>query len=391
MTRVLKIAAFALACAVSWLAAACFLGAPVLAAPCGYLASPAPQERGATPKEKAAAKDARLRVWKSLDEKKRFELRKRYERMKSLSPEERARLLERAERLRVEMDKTLAALGPEERAAVEALAPDERRRVLRALIGDRAKVVAARIRSQLTPEERKELSAAEPAERAKILGRHRRRQLEGLPERVRKLGQELELSPAELRRLQEGRPAERRSQIARMVRRRMETYVENNGLPEGVEPKQWKRFFEGDDETFLRAMRRIRIHNPEFGVPERQLAGRKRQREAMARRLESFGAPRTKDRAAWPRAKDQVLRRRAILNARPRIEELIIQRLELSLDVAARLRMQSDDEFLRTYRLAIRVAREGGDLEATLRRRAGARTGGGSERGSGRGREKGGR
>jgi len=304
-----------------------------------------------------------------LDAKKRAELRQRYERMKKLSPDERAQLLERAERLRVEMNKTLAALGPEERAAVEALEPDERRRVLRALIADRARVTAARIRSQLTPEERKELAAAKPVERARILGAHRRRQLDSLPDRVRRLGGELGLSPKELRQLHEGPAGERRAQIARMARRRMERYVKENGLPEGVAPKQWKRLFDSDDETFLRALRRIRIHHPELGVPRGRFEGRMRQRESIARRLESFSAPSPKERAARPRAKDHALRRRAVLKSRERIEELIVRRLQLPLDLAARLRTQSDEEFLRSYRFVIRTLREGGDLEATMRKR----------------------
>lgn len=384
MANAMKMASIALLCGASWLT-----GAPGLGAPLGAVTAPSVQEGHPAPRENSQengdAKEARRRAWRSMDKGRRAELRRRYERMENLSPEERSRWLERAGRLQVEMDKTLAALGPGERAALEALAPDERQRVLRALVGDRAKVAAARIRSRMTPEEREELTSAEPAERAEILSRHRRRQLEALPERVRKLGDELGLSQNDLRRLQDGKPAERRSQIARMVRRRMERYVTENGLPDGVAPKQWERVFGSDDETFLRALRRIRIHHPDFGVPERQVAGRRRQGETLARRLESFGAPRTQDRAARPRAKDQVLRRRAILESRAPIEELLIRRLQLSLDAAARLRTQGDDEFLRTYRQAIHVLRDGGDLESTLRRRLGGGGGGGASRGRGRG------
>ncbi len=365
MLRIRLILAAVMACGGPLMAGA----APASVTPTAVASTFAMQEGGGAAKDKSAAKEERLKAWKSLDAKQRAELRQRYERMKKLSPEDRARLLERAERLRVEMDKTLAALGPGERAAVEALAPDERRRVLRALIGDRAKVAAARIRSRLTPEERKELDAAKPVERARILGRHRKRQLDALPDRVRKLGDELGLSAKEVRQLHEGSPAERHKHIARMARRRTERYIKEHGLPEGVDAKQWSRLFDGDDETFLRALRRIRIRNPEFGVPRRRFEGRQRQREAMARRLESFGAPSPRERAARPGAQEHALRRRAILKSRDRIEELIVRRLQLPLDLAARLRTQSDDEFVRSYRYTIRVLREGGDLEASIRKR----------------------
>ena len=319
------------------------------------------QKGGDTPSPKQVSKAERLEHWRSLDAKLRADLTKRYEKLKTLSAEDRAELLERGKRLQKEIDATLRSLDPKERATLEALDPRERRRVLRGLVGDRARRSAAQLRSQLTKEQRAALETAGPAERAAILRDVHEREKSRMSGRDSALGRNLGLTDGELRRIERGTKKERRDVMVKVARRRSSRHVKEHGLPSGVTPERWRSIAGSGDDEFLRGYLRIRASHPEFGVAPGEWEKRKERGGSMASRLEAFSMPTTEQRARSPRAKEAQLRRAALLGQRTRVEELMVRTGDLSRDEAARLRALDDDGFVRMYRQTVMKLRKGVD------------------------------
>ena len=339
-----------------------FVGAPAQKG--GQAEQTAQASKTRTHDRRASAQDSRaerLEHWRSLDAKSRAELTKRFEKLKTLSPEDRAKFLERGKRLQKEIDATLRSLDPKERATLEALDPRERRRVLRGLVGDRARRSAAQLRSQLTKEQRAALETAGPAERAAILRDVHERERSRMSERDSALGRNLGLTEGELRRVERGTKKERRDVMIKVARRRSSRYVKEHGLPSGVTPERWRSIAGSGDDEFLRGYLRIRASHPEFGVSPKQWEQRKERGASMASRLEAFSTPTTAQRASSPRAKEAQLRRAALLGQRARAEELMVRTGHLSRDEAARLRALDDNGFVRMYRQTVMKLRKGVD------------------------------
>ncbi|MEM8712793.1 MAG: hypothetical protein AAGG01_17715, partial [Planctomycetota bacterium] len=285
-----------------------------------------------------------------------------------LGADERARVVERADRLAKEAEQLESTLGEEERAALARLPEKERRRVLRNLLKDRARLSAARVRKAMTAEEREAFAKAAPEERAVLLRAVRKRELSRLPERLERLGAELGLSTQELKRIESGDRASQRSAIAGVVRRRVERQVKEGALPESVTPGVWERLRTLDDREFLRAVQRLRLRAPELGIPKKRWEGRLRRREGFARRLEAMGQPGVRERVRHPAMREHQLRVQTVTRKRKRIEDVMIGQMQLSLDLAARLRSLDDKKFVAAYRFAIKVLKEGGDVESAFRR-----------------------
>ncbi|MEM6572175.1 MAG: hypothetical protein AAF957_27420 [Planctomycetota bacterium] len=353
----------------------------------------------------APTADARAR-WESLGPKERAALVERYERLKELGPEERAKLLDRGKKLEREIEATLRSLDPEERAVIEALEPAERRRVLRGLVGDRARRSAALLRSRLTPEQQAALEQASPDEREALLREVRANERRRASEQLSMFATELGLGDGDVKRLQAGSREERRAFMVDVARRRAKKHVEEHGLPRGVPQRRWDATLSADDDQFVRGYLRIRARHPEFGVPPRRWAKIERRRDAMANRLEAYSSPTTRERADARGKRDRQLRKQVLLEKRSRVEETMVRMGSLPNDVAARLRALDDDDFARAYTASIVMLRRGTDLRTGLGRwfafqergertgtqrgkqRGGARRGG---RGRGRPQEGGGR
>ncbi len=338
-----------------------------------------PQKASASKSQSADEKRAR---WEKLSDKEKKELKKRFERLKGMSDEERARLSSRAEKLAKEMAEIEASLGDDERAALKALKPRERRKVLRDLVSDRAKVAASRLRMRMTPAERQRVEGAPPEERAEILRGIRERELARLPDRIAQLGEELGLSQAELRQVRAGSRREQRKAIVGIVRKHADKQVAEQGLPEPLGAKRWAETCAMGDDAFLRALRRIHRRAPEFGIPKKRWEHRMKRREGLAKKLEALATPNDRDRAGAPELAEKALRRRVLLARRDRAEELMIHRAHLRRDMAAKIRTLSDQDFPAAHRFMIKTLREGAGVNGALERWF-QRQGDGSNRRSG--------
>ena len=248
------------------------------------------------------AADERRAAWEKLDPEEQAALRERYERLRTMSPEERERALALARRMRREAEATLRSLDPAERAEIEALGPAERKRVLRSLIADRARMMATRLQAHLTDAERAELESADAIERSRVLARARTRIMEQLPGKARRMAEGLRLSPREVERLSSADPEELRTAMIALARRRAAQVAAKQGLPEGVTQAEWDRVLALPDSQFVRALQRLRATHPELGVPARRVERSRRRQSELASQLRSLGTPSTRDRLSAPSA-----------------------------------------------------------------------------------------
>lgn len=363
------------------------------------LAAPLSAQEGSG---QSADADALRKRWETLDPESREALRGRYERLRSMSPEERERALTLAKRLRAESDEMLRSLEPAEREAIEALEPAERGRVVRALVADRARVMAARLRLHMTDEERARIKDASSAERAAILGAVRARVMGELPRKARRMGETLGLSPKELERFSSADPKERRAGMISLARRRAAQHVRTQGLPDSVTEADWERISKLPDGAFVRAVQRLRARHPEFAVPPRRMERERRRRAELATQMMSLGTPSARERARRPEAHERFLRRGAVLRNRKRIEDAVARKLMLPVEIMARVRTLDDDDFLGFHRQMVDSLADDPEphrsVERWLNRRARMRSGRGpaeGRRGPGRprggGRDAGGR
>lgn len=355
------------------------------------LAAAAPAAASAPAQEKDAEAELRAR-WEKLDPERRAALRERYERLRSMTPEERERALALARRMRQESEATLRSLDPADRDAIAALDPAERSRVLRSLVADRARIMATRLRAHLTDEERAQLKDADAAERARILQRVRSRAMDELPRKARRMGEALGLSPQELERFSSADPKERRAGMVALARRRATQFVRKNGLPEGVTQEDWDRVSALPDGAFVRALQRLRARHPEFGVPPRRMERARRRRSELASQLMSLGTPSTRERAGAPGAREGALRRGAVLRHRAKIEDALARRLQLPVEVMAKVRTLDDDGFVALHRQLVRTLSGDDEPRRAIERWFDGRAAGQRGRGPGsRGRGPGGR
>lgn len=320
------------------------------------------------PADASQGVDEARRRWEQLSPEAKRKLAERFRRYQGLGDAERARVEARAGRLAKEAKKLESTLGEEERAALGRLPEQERRRVLRDLLKDRARLTASRVRRKMSAEEREAFAKASPGERADLLEVVRKRELSRLPERFERLGSELGLSSQDLKKIKAGDRSSQRAAIAGVVRRRAERQAQDGNLPESVTPSMWERLRTLNDREFLRAVQRIRLRAPEFGIPKKRWEGRLRRREGLARRLEAMGQPSMRERVKFSNLHGHQLRFRTVIQKRKRIEDVMIGQMQMSLDLAVRLRSLDERGFISAYRFAIKVLEEGADVESAFTR-----------------------
>ncbi len=153
------------------------------------------------------------RRWETLPPEKRATIRRELDAVKDLPAEEKSVLREKGERFRRVSHKLVEALPAVERAALEALPPDERRAKVRRLVAEHILERERGKIAKLPAEVRAELERAPgPVERLARLREHQRRAAEG---RMRRFIQSL---PAEEReRLQSLPPRERQRQVRELL------------------------------------------------------------------------------------------------------------------------------------------------------------------------------
>jgi hypothetical protein len=189
----------------------------------------------------AAPQDERRARWEAMPEEKREEMRRRFEELHRLPPEEQRRIRARAERLRDLQESVRESLPPEVRERWRELPPPERaqihRRVLEGHLGEMSRF----LHEHLPPEARERLEKMSPQERERAL----RHQIERLV--IQRMERFLEepppwLSPEEAARLRELPPMEGRQEMARLFKEHLVREVEGNPpLFSKIRPEAWER------------------------------------------------------------------------------------------------------------------------------------------------------
>ena len=106
------------------------LGLMMSAAPAASALQQRPSGEG-TPPLGAERRAELMERWQAMDDAERARMVERFERLRSLSPEEQQRARQQARRLTDELSATEEALGPEQRATLGRLSRKERQRVVR--------------------------------------------------------------------------------------------------------------------------------------------------------------------------------------------------------------------------------------------------------------------
>lgn len=192
--------------------------------------------------EQSAPIEAQRTRWREKSEAERATLRARFEEFRSLAPERRDELVERAKRLAELRDLVQERASAEEMRAAEALDQARREEFWRARGIDAARRIGQRLRAELPPRLREKLEGATPEEREHLLRRFRREVKERVSLRtIQKLARELGVAPAEVDRLQ-SLPAEARLREAlELERLLLERRLGGHGLPPWMTAEEFER------------------------------------------------------------------------------------------------------------------------------------------------------
>jgi hypothetical protein len=200
--------------------------------------------------------------WAQKSAEERRILRRRFEELKAMGPEERLRLLERVRRLRA-LESRLGQgdaepqdpreHGPRAGAPPPFGGPGPAPGVVPF---PRCREFGRSLREVLSPEMRRRLEEAPPGERWRVLEHLRRREREHHSRNaLRALGWRLGLPAEEVRRYEALPLPERLGVVLQLERRRIETLVAERGLPPGLDEAMWARLESLPDEEFLRRAR----------------------------------------------------------------------------------------------------------------------------------------
>jgi hypothetical protein len=208
--------------------------------------------------------------WSQLSEEQRAELRRRYEAYRRLSPEERARLHKRARQLNDLGDELRKDVSPEVRARLDGMPPEQRERVWREHLHDRAREEGRHMRDRLPPELVEQLEAAPEGERARLLEDfHRKRRDKDELRALFGMARELGLSRDEIRRVKQAAPEERRRTLLAMQKRVAVQAVERHGLPTELSAAEWNALRELPPESFAPRWQALHLPAP-WGPPPRR-------------------------------------------------------------------------------------------------------------------------
>jgi len=224
------------------------------------------------PRQRHAGVDPALAArWRALSPEARAELERRFDELRALPPAEREALVRRARELeRLERD-VLVELSGSQQERLDALTVEARRRVLRDLALDRARERAEHLRAVVPAEHLAALERGDHAQRERARGALRRQHEQELPQRVRRVAEELALPPHEVERLVGQPPELQRVALYELTRQRMARWIERNGLPAGIDTETWQRLRQAPPEVFARHYARLRerfeglAHSPGAG------------------------------------------------------------------------------------------------------------------------------
>ena len=194
---------------------------------------------------------------KSVDDKRL--LVERFQKLRALSSEDRAQLLERAHDLEMERQGYVATLPPQERAHLHSLPPIERTALLREHQIEERRRQGEELRADLGPDQEGWIEDWMHGPRPRPFHELRRDLRTHLQGRVLDHWNAANnLTPAERKMLDGTPPPERSDALLRIHRERIEAVIEREGLPNDVDRAKWNRA-RGEErpESFLKRARKL--------------------------------------------------------------------------------------------------------------------------------------
>ena len=205
-----------------------------------------------------AGDPAPIERWRGLTPDRRRELRRRFEELRAMPPEERKALMERARTLaRIERELVLE-LTAEQRQRLAGMSSQTRSRVVREMASDRARNRAERLREALPEEQRRRLERADPVERRRFFEELRRSHAGKVPQFLERLSRELELTEEQKSEISHLAPAEKKRRLFELVHQRAQRWVQENGLPDELSAEQWERMQHLPPHRFAHHLMRLR-------------------------------------------------------------------------------------------------------------------------------------
>lgn len=221
------------------------------------------QDKSEAPKKRAKAKTARER-WEALGPRERAEMRERFARLKEMPDSEREQLERRAKRLDAMARGVYERLDDKTRERLDSLAVERRRTLLHEMVGEEARTAAERMLGSMPEELRQRVEAASPADRERFLREFRKKHAGRVDHGLAKLGMELGVDEAVRKAWSELPEEGRRAKLMELAQRKILVEVAKDGLPQGVDPKRWKRLTKMPPEAFHDAFRQLREVHPEW-------------------------------------------------------------------------------------------------------------------------------
>jgi hypothetical protein len=177
-----------------------------------------PARRQAPPSPEALAK-ARAK-WDTLSAERRAELMAAWRKLQELAPEERAKLVERAERLKRMREELVQRLPAEERARLATMPAEQREHALRGLVHAAGRERGARLKERLPEQWRHEIEGSTPEQRAERMARlHAGLAERGLRLVVDRVAERLSLPRDELARLRSSSATEGERELRALLAR----------------------------------------------------------------------------------------------------------------------------------------------------------------------------
>jgi|GEM_PF-2740200 len=336
------------------------LGLMMSAAPAASALQQRPSGEG-TPPLGAERRAELMERWQAMDDAERARMVERFERLRSLSPEEQQRARQQARRLTDELSATEEALGPEQRATLGRLSRKERQRVVRGLFRDGARSTATLMRRMLTEEEFARLETLDAAQRDEVIVRLKKRAMEQVFRDLGRMSREVGLTAESVRALRTLPPEERRDALVAELRQLFGEHVAVEGLPPGVSRTAWEHMNSGSDDQFVRGLSRMLRRDPSFGVAPERWEKLRARRSAQARRLAALAEPSLSLRSARPELYGRSLRQAALATRRAEAVAELASIGQLSDIEQDRLRSFPDDGLGLVYKVALERLRRGVD------------------------------
>lgn len=300
--------------------------------------------------------------WEALSPEKRARIQARFERLKQMESEDRQQLEVRAQRLRRVERRVFRSMSDEDRARLLSLPPEKRSEILAELVEAELRNRGQRIEAQLPAEVRDWLAQASPEERRARLEQFKRdTRLRTSQAAVSEIAAALGYGEQEIQRFERLPIEERMQKVLQLQKRLTAEQLANVRLPRGLSAESWQELDALPPREYLAEILRLRSEG-ELGDALRRHPGRERARGEMRRRLRRELRVDPKDHLDLTELPPAERRAEIDHRRRVRIMRVLVQRRELNPKQLERLASLEDREFFRhLHRLALRGVDVGGD------------------------------